>query len=239
MEWIQTVYDARRASLPPLLRRPRTPPIRCDPVTQLHEKGTPERESKIPASHPKGRLLKGDAARIDKFGHLDLSNIKIAAPLALLKPAEPVAVSISLATVLSVQKKIQDYLGVSISLSTFLVRAIYLANNDLSRSPCAAPSADEVFDGILGAEPVRTSPGDYISELNVVKGPREVNSVQPVEEDTIDILSGQATKKSVYWPETMEPAAPTLNVFSLTVPVDKEKRAGLSWTLSWIALGRC
>ncbi|KAK2791518.1 pyridoxine biosynthesis protein [Onygenales sp. PD_10] len=60
----------------------------------LHEKGIPDSEiSKIPASGPKGRLLKGDvlayvgaispdyssnlSAQIAKLAHLDLSNIKI------------------------------------------------------------------------------------------------------------------------------------------------------------------
>ncbi|PGH14910.1 hypothetical protein AJ79_02773 [Helicocarpus griseus UAMH5409] len=60
----------------------------------LHEKGIPDSEiSKIPASGPKGRLLKGDvlaytgaipaeytsnlSAHISKLAHLDLSNIKI------------------------------------------------------------------------------------------------------------------------------------------------------------------
>ncbi|GES57570.1 pyruvate dehydrogenase complex component Pdx1 [Aspergillus terreus] len=227
-------------------------------VTQLlHEKGIPDSEvSKIPASGPKGRLLKGDvlaylgliapeypsaqAARIDKLGHLDLSNIKIAAPPAPPKPADTVveepavarpppttsvAVSISLATVLSVQKKIQDSLGVSIPLSTFLARATDLANDDLPRAPGTAPSADELFEEILGAEPVRTSRGDYIPELNAVEAPAEVDFVQPAEEDIIDILSGNVTKKSVYRPETVEPAAPAMNVFSLTVPVGEEKRA--------------
>ena len=63
----------------------------------LHEKGLPTSEAgKIPASGPKGRLLKGDvlaylgrisssypseqSQRIAKLGHLDLSNIKIAPP---------------------------------------------------------------------------------------------------------------------------------------------------------------
>lgn len=69
----------------------------------LHEKGIPLSEAdNIPASGPKGRLLKGDvlaytgainssysseqSARISKLGHLDLSTIKIAAPP---KPATP------------------------------------------------------------------------------------------------------------------------------------------------------
>ncbi|PYH79762.1 putative pyruvate dehydrogenase complex component Pdx1 [Aspergillus uvarum CBS 121591] len=71
----------------------------------LHEKGIPESEiSKIPATGPKGRLLKGDvlaylgkipaeypatqAARFAKLGQLDLSNIKIVAAEAPKPAAE-------------------------------------------------------------------------------------------------------------------------------------------------------
>jgi hypothetical protein len=79
-------------------------------VTQLlHQKGVPDSEvSKIPATGPKGRLLKGDvlaylgsiqadypaeqAARLAKMAHLDLSNIKIAPPPAPPKPAATPAV---------------------------------------------------------------------------------------------------------------------------------------------------
>ena len=63
----------------------------------LHEKGIPTSEAdKIPASGPKGRLLKGDvlayigrisqsypseqSARITKLGHLDLSNVQVTTP---------------------------------------------------------------------------------------------------------------------------------------------------------------
>ncbi|KAL4897676.1 hypothetical protein BDV59DRAFT_168273 [Aspergillus ambiguus] len=228
-------------------------------VTQLlHEKGVPESEiSKIPASGPKGRLLKGDvlaylgviaaeypasqAARLDQLSHLDLSNIKIAAPapappqpaaeqqqeppaVARPPPTTSVAVSVSLATVLSVQKKIQDSLGVSIPLSTFLARATDLANDDLPRSPSAKPSADELFDEILGADPIQTSRGDYIPELNAVDAPAETPA-QPAEADIIDILSGNVPKRPAVYPEAVEPAAPATNVFSLTVPVGDELRA--------------
>ncbi|ODH26334.1 hypothetical protein ACO22_04662 [Paracoccidioides brasiliensis] len=74
----------------------------------LHEKGIPTSDaSKIPASGPQGRLLKGDilafigaipadyssnlSAQISKLAHLDLSNIKIKKPLAesQTKPEPP------------------------------------------------------------------------------------------------------------------------------------------------------
>ncbi|KAL3463097.1 hypothetical protein BJX64DRAFT_258248 [Aspergillus heterothallicus] len=234
-------------------------------VTQLlHEKGIPDSEiSKIPASGPKGRLLKGDvlaylglipsdypssqASRIGKLAHLDLSNIKIAPPPAPPAPAaaaaaaaveEPVvpkqiptidvAISVSLATVLSVQKKLKDSVGVTVPLSTFLTRATDLANDDLPRSPNAKPSASEIFNELLGAEPVRSSRGEYIPELNVLELSAEVAPVQTVKEDIIDFLSG-ATKKTPRAVQQQQvdsyPSDGALNVFSLTVPLGEEKRA--------------
>ncbi|KAL3453528.1 hypothetical protein BJX65DRAFT_126337 [Aspergillus insuetus] len=227
-------------------------------VTQLlHEKGIPDSEvSKIPASGPKGRLLKGDvlaylglipsdypssqASRIEKLAHLDLSNIKIAPPPAPPAPAaveEPVAkqiptigvaISVSLATVLSVQKKLKDSVGVTVPLSTFLTRATDLANDDLPRSATATPSASELFDELLGAEPVRSSRGEYIPELNVLEVAEATGPVQTAKEDIIDFLSG-ATKRT---PRAVQQQAGSsysgdsaLNVFSLTVPVGEEKRA--------------
>ncbi|KAL4918790.1 hypothetical protein BDW62DRAFT_180373 [Aspergillus aurantiobrunneus] len=229
-------------------------------VTQLlHEKGIPDSEvSKIPASGPKGRLLKGDvlaylglipsdypssqASRIEKLAHLDLSNIKIAPPpapaapepapaaekpIARAPPTASVAVSISLATVLSVQRKLQKSVGITIPLSTFLARATDLANDDLPRSPHAKQSADELFDEILGAQPVQASRGEYIPELNAVDVPAEERPSQTVKEDLIDFLSGATTAKRAARaaPADYVETEQALNVFSLTVPVGEEKRA--------------
>lgn len=230
-------------------------------VTQLlHEKGIPDTEvSKIPASGPKSRLLKGDvlaylgqiaadypstqATRIDKLTHLDLSNIKIApapqppAPAAVEKeeevvttppPMTSVAISISLAAVLSAQKKLQDNLGVTVPLSRFLAVATDLANDNLPRSLSASPSADELFDEILGAEPIHTSRGDYIPDLNAFEAPQTSRQPSsPVRVDIIDFLSGNTAKKSPPSPASAVDgnAGAAANVFSLTVPVDEEVRA--------------
>ncbi|KAA8645932.1 hypothetical protein EYZ11_002514 [Aspergillus tanneri] len=234
-----------------------TYPLYPSVIQLLHEKGIPDSDvSKIPASGPKGRLLKGDvlaylgviasdypatqATRIEKLSHLDLSNIKIAAPpkpaeaqtpaveesVAKPPPTTSVAVSISLATVLSVQKKLQDSLGVGVPLSTFLARATDLANDDLPRSPLAKPSTDELFDELLGAEPVTTSRGDYIPELNAVATPTRTESAKPVQEDIIDILSGKVSKATSRSSTVgYTPAQPATNIFSLTIPVGDEKRA--------------
>lgn len=222
----------------------------------LHEKGIPESEvSKIPASGPKGRLLKGDvlaymgsipadypstqASRIEKLAHLDLSNIKIApapAPKAAPEPEKKaptpwpttsVALSIPLSTVLYAQKKIQKSLGITVPLSAFLARATDLANEDLPRSKSEKPTPNELFDEILGADPITVSQGDYVPELNAV----EISAVQeksPVQEDIIDFLSGNVSKKpsaSRVASSASERPGSADNVFSLTVPVGEEKRA--------------
>ncbi|KAL4765574.1 putative pyruvate dehydrogenase complex component Pdx1 [Aspergillus foveolatus] len=234
-------------------------PLYPSVISLLHQKGIPESEvSKIPASGPKGRLLKGDvlaylgfipsdypasqAARIEKLAHLDLSNIKIAPPpappapepapaaeepVAKAPPTISVAVSISLATVLRAQKKLQKSVGVTIPLSTFVARAADLANDDLPRSPYAKQSADEIFDELLGAEPVKVSRGEYIPELNAVDVTPEVQPAHTVKADLIDILCGSKTTKRSSPAAAIESFEPeqALNVFSLTVPVGEEKRA--------------
>ena len=225
----------------------------------LHQKNIPESEvSKIPASGPKGRLLKGDvlaylgqiateypanqAAQLAKLTTLDLSNIKIAAPpapkpaavetpkeevIAKPPPMASVAISISLAAVLSVQRKLEKNMGVTIPVSRFLAVATDLANDALPRSKNEKPSADELFDEILGAEPVTVSRGDYIPELNAFE---EVSQVPRREaaEDIIDILSAKPGKKAaaaVAVEDFDEEVGGASNVFSLTVPVDEEVRA--------------
>ncbi|GLI81906.1 pyridoxine biosynthesis protein [Penicillium ochrochloron] len=230
-------------------------PLYPSVIQLLHEKNIPESEvSKIPASGPKGRLLKGDvlaylgkiaaeyptnqAATLAKLMHLDLSNIKIAAPAP--KPAAPaaekkeviaqpppmssIAISISLSAVLSAQKKIQESLGVTVPLSRFLAIATDLANDALPRSKGEQPSSDELFDELLGAEPVNTSRGDYIPELNAFEA-SEARQPEPVVEDIIDFLSAKPGKKTVASSVSGVEAGAAQNVFSLTVPVGEELRA--------------
>ncbi|CAG8251313.1 unnamed protein product [Penicillium olsonii] len=220
----------------------------------LREKGIPKTDvSKIPASGPKGRLLKGDvlayigqiasdypatqAATLAKLAHLDLSNIKIAPasapaapaaveekPVATPPPMTSVAISISLSAVLSAQKKLQDNLGVTVPLSRFLAVATDIANEDLPRLASYKPSADELFDEVLGAEPVDSSRGDYLPELNAFEAPQTVRS-KPVTEDLIDFLSAKPSKKAAPAAHVESAPGAASNVFSLTVPVDEQSRA--------------
>ncbi|KAJ5510706.1 hypothetical protein N7453_002809 [Penicillium expansum] len=196
----------------------------------LREKGIPKSDvSKIPASGPKGRLLKGDvlayigqipanypsdqAATLAKLSHLDLSNIKIAPAPA---PAAPAAAEKETAP----RAPPPDFFP----LSRFLAVATDLANDDLPRLANFKPSADELFDEVLGAQPINTSRGDYIPELNAFEATKTVRS-KPVTEDLIDFLSAKSPKKSVPTSSAESSVGVASNVFSLTVPVGEETRA--------------
>ncbi|KAJ5114945.1 hypothetical protein NUU61_000704 [Penicillium alfredii] len=224
-------------------------PLYPSVIQLLHQKGIPDSEvSKIPASGPKGRLLKGDvlaylgqiaadypstqAAQLAKLTHLDLSNIKIApAP----KPAAPAPAEkeevvakpppmASIAISVSPGRRAES-LGVTVPLSRFLAVATDLANDDLPRSSSAKPSADELFDEVLGADPVLTSRGHYLPELNAVESPAPSRQQKAVSEDIIDILSAKSQRKTVSSPIVEIPSGGAANVFSLTVPVGDEVRA--------------
>ncbi|KAL8952739.1 MAG: hypothetical protein Q9222_001388 [Ikaeria aurantiellina] len=237
----------------------------------LREKGLPISEAdKIPASGPKGRLLKGDvlayigrisqsypseqSARISKLGHLDLSKIQVATPKeASTQPSSPprknatrvpepevepdteVAIPISLKSVMEVQKRMQDTLGVTMPLSTFIGRATEVANDELPRSPNYRPSADELFNQMLGLDKVnaKTSRGAFIPQITalpttIAKAP----SGPPKTPDIMDILTGshsQPRRLPIGAPPPgimVDPkSGPATNVFSVSVAKGEEKRA--------------
>lgn len=239
----------------------------------LQEKGiSPKEVEKIPASGPKGRLLKGDVLaylgtisksyssdqsnRISKLGHLDLSNVKAAPPPEKIPPpssagptkaaaaeAAPeldteVAVTISLATVLEVQRRIQKTLHITLPLSTFIARATEVANDDLPRPSGIKPTSDELFNQVLGLDKVSptTSRGSFTPQITALP-PTPMTSIaapqKPARQlDIIDFLTGQSrpmTSKGLPMPPPgmMAGSAPgaSTNVFSVSVPKGEEKRA--------------
>lgn len=235
---------------------------------------------KIPANGPNGRLLKGDvlaylgdiksdysktqSERIEKLGHLDLSNIKVAkapadvpagsttgpaaGPDTSAAKEEPkltsISLPISLAEVLKVQQRVQENLGVTMPLSAFLARAVDQANDNLPLPKGAKPTADSLFNVVLGLDKVpTTSRGTYLPQITALPSfsaspsmPRSA-STRPLKKpvDIIDILSGRAKPaRSVVGRATlagsspsvaMSSAAGAINLFSLTVPAGEEKRA--------------
>ncbi|KAK5061318.1 hypothetical protein LTR84_007860 [Exophiala bonariae] len=224
--------------------------------------------AKIPATGPNNRLLKGDilahlgaieqdypaeqSKRITHLGHLDLSNIKIQAPPAkspatsaaavASEPEQPkttsIALNISLSEVLKVQKRIKDTLGLSVPLSTFLARAIDLANDDLPLAKGAKPSADALFNAVLGLDTIpTTSRAAYLPQIDAFSIPLTPAVSRPSRAkvpDIIDILSGKVIRRTAASSRSTAPRPArnittttdgAVNVFSLSVPVGEEKRA--------------
>ncbi|KAI0383096.1 pyruvate dehydrogenase protein x component [Hypomontagnella monticulosa] len=215
--------------------------------------------SEITPTGPAGRLLKGDVlaylgsvsssrpgeikARFDHNSHLDLSNIKIAAPKEAPKKAEKatpevaipedliVSLPISLATVIEVQKKIEDTLDTFIPLSTFVARATELANDELPLPANYKPTADELFNQVLGLDKAspKGSQGYYLPQIAAVLSP-SFTGVAPkpkAKVDIIDFLAGSAKKPSPKPRRTGPHSGISTgnNIFSVTVPKAEEQRA--------------
>lgn len=240
-----------------------TYPLYPSIIQLLHENGIdPSKADEIPATGPKGRLLKGDVlvylgkaqadsasnvkAIYDKLAHLDLSNVKVAekkpAPSKAeeKKPAKPAApavedllvtLPVSLKSVIEVQKKVQDTLGVFMPLSTFVSRAMEVANDELPLAANYKPSTDELFNQILGLDKVgpQGSRGHYVAQISALPppaayAPKNFTSAKP---DIIDILTGGGPAKKTAAAAARRPSGLStgLNVFSLKVPKPEEKRA--------------
>jgi Biotin-requiring enzyme/e3 binding domain len=226
----------------------------------IHEHGFEQADvDKMTPSGPNNRLIKGDvlayvgsisasyptelSGKIQKLTHLDLSNIKLAPPPAAPKPVKEtapapapvieeleIAVPISMSSVIEVQQRIQKTLGVFMPLSTFIARATDVANDNLPQSKTHKPSADELFNQVLGL--------DKISSLNGVRGaflpqitalPQAAPAAKPRKPagksvDIIDVLSGK-TRPSKLAPRPAPGMSASVNVFSVTVPKGDEKRA--------------
>lgn len=229
-------------------------------IQLLHENGIDASKAhEIPATGPKGRLLKGDVLvflgkakassaasveeRFEKLTHLDLSNIKVAEKKAApkkaeeKKPAAPVVedlqvtLPISLASAIEVQNKVQDTLGAFVPLSAFIARAAEVANHELPLAANHKPSADELFNQILGLDTVgpKGSRGHYLPQISALSQPASFSqkSFSAAKPDIIDILAGGPVRKSAAAKASTRPAGLStgVNVFSLKVPQAEEKRA--------------
>lgn len=237
----------------------------------LYENGLSSSEAdNIPASGPKGRLLKGDvlgylgrisstysseqSTRIAKLGHLDLSNAKPAPSKAvapsqssktqgqespepeLESPDTEVAIPISLSSVISVQRRIQATLGVTLPLSTFIARATELANDDLPRSAATKLTANELFNDVLGLKNVstKTSRGRYMPQITALPAKPFTERAGPQRQpDIYDILTGKSSPTALTQSIPLPPPgimagsseAESTNVFSVSAAKGEEKRA--------------
>lgn len=184
-------------------------------------------------------------ARFTTLSHLDLSNIKLAAPKEKkeeVKKVEEVeeeevpvqvAVGVSLAAVMEVQRRMSDSLGITLPLSTFLARAVALANEDLPASR-VAPTANELFDAVLGLDKIhirKTKNGAFAPDIVALPDPSARLSSKPVSKkakkaDLFDQLVA-APRKTVPG-RRIQGAKGVIgaeNIFSLSVGKQEEKRA--------------
>lgn len=214
----------------------------------------------IPSTGPGGRLLKGDvlaylgkinkdapasaSARLEKLSHLDLSNIQLAKKAELkpeVKQAEKtleaelpketeIAMPISLTSVIATQKRVQDTLGIFLPLSTFIARASELANEQLPLSKSRQPTADDLFNSVLGLDKVtRSSRGNFFPNITGTSiAPLAAVSVRSAKkQDIIDILASKPAKAKSS--QANIPSAPGIstsdNVFSVIAQNGEEERA--------------
>ncbi|TKX27466.1 putative pyruvate dehydrogenase complex protein X component [Elsinoe australis] len=234
-------------------------PLYPSVVFALKEHGLTKADAdKIPATGPNGRLLKGDvlsyvgsieksyssqqSARLTKLGHMDLSNIQLASPKAPIKASKEevaaapplpedteIALPISLSAVIATQKRVQDTLGITLPLGVFITRASELANEDLPLAR-GAPSADDLFNSILGLDQVASSSSRGAYFPNVMGLPASSPSVQrrAKKADVFDELLGAKPKSRTQaaLPPLVgkEGVATAMNVFSVTAKQGEEKR---------------
>lgn len=237
----------------------------------LHENGLSNSEADdIPASGPKGRLLKGDvlgylgkisssysseqSMRITRLGHLDLSNVKPASPKEMWASQgnekqksdapEPkveltdieISIPISLSSVISIQKRIQATLGVTLPLSTFITRATDLANHDLPRSAATRPSADELFNDILGLDKLslKAPRGRYLPQITALPARLSTQKAEPRRQsDAYDVLTNEYSHSTPIGNIRIPPPSSKgdsdtgdmTNMFSVNAEKGKERQA--------------
>ncbi|KAG5913618.1 hypothetical protein E4U42_000986 [Claviceps africana] len=241
-------------------------PLMPSVETLVHQHGLSKSDlSKIKPTGPNGRLLKGDvlahlgtisadgpaalSSMFKKLAHLDLSNIKVAQvkPIASAaqipqvqappkaQPSE-IKLVVSLAKVVEVQHRIKNTLGVFMPLSTFISRAAEVANDNLPPSK-RAPTADELFDQVLGLDKVKAAKGTrgvYLPQISVVPSsslleppPTRAAGTNRTP-DILDLLTSKPkSNKAARAPgvSAVPGLSSGLNVFSLVVPREEEQRA--------------
>ncbi|KAJ4990456.1 biotin-requiring enzyme [Stagonosporopsis vannaccii] len=178
-----------------------------------------------------------------KRSHLDLSNIKVMpkketpakkpavateAPKVVEDLPVEVALSVSLTAVTECQRRVKDSIGVFLPLTTFVARAAELANENLPRSKTAKPTADELFNAVLGLDKVSgqgISRGNFVPQVTSLPptavGLRPTSFKKP---DVLDILAGKKPAARGAKPVGAGKTVGPLNVFSVSVPKGDEKR---------------
>ena len=181
-------------------------------------------------------------ARLTKLSHLDLSNIQLAvaapppqaekpaavaaAPVAELPKETEVALPISLTAVIATQQRVQEALGITLPLSTFVARATELANESLPASKNQKPTAEDLFNSVLGLDSVpRSSRGSFLPNITSLgPAPFAAPSRSAGKPDIIDLLSSSSPKPAR---KAAKPTSATAgpSVFSVSAQNGEEKRA--------------
>ncbi|GAB1320644.1 pyridoxine biosynthesis protein [Madurella fahalii] len=184
------------------------------------------------------------SSRFEKASHLDLSNIKVAkapepkkpakeAASAVQPPSTPVkslvALPVSLSAVIEAQRKIQKSLGVFLPLSTFIARASEVANGELPLPAGYQPTADELFNQVLGLDKIggpKVSRGSFVPQIAALPPSSMLSPPAKKKVDIIDLLAPSKPKPVSGKKTSVLPGASTgPNVFSLQVPKGEERRA--------------
>ncbi|KAL8370468.1 hypothetical protein RB595_000711 [Gaeumannomyces hyphopodioides] len=232
----------------------------------VKEKGIGESAvAQIVPTGPNGRLLKGDilahlgvinqqtpatiSERFEKLSHLDLSNIKLAKPAPKPQntaaaeapaPKRPTLIEVSLPVsfdaALKMSRKLRDSIAVNLPISEYIERASIVANDGLPVPADYQPTADELFDQVLGLAPSNgpvTSRGNYKPQVTEAMEPRIPKSSVRRRPDIIDVLAGPSSavrRPALQFSPSPSPLSSTLAssrplFVSLTVPKAEEKRA--------------
>jgi len=210
----------------------------------------------IAPTGPQGRILKGDvlaylksissespiaiASKFDRRSTLPefvtqgeyIPTTKTATPEPTPDPVVEdleVAVPISMKAVIEVQKRIESTLGVFMPLSTFIARATDVANDGLPRPKSYQPSADELFNDILGINNVVGANGIRGSFLPQITALPELSLSKPTKftkkVDIIDLLSSKGFPSQAARAKPKPGVSASVNVFSLKVPKGDERTA--------------
>ena len=139
----------------------------------------------------------------------------------------------SFTNIFNLKDRVENGIGVSVSLSTLINRASHLANIDLPLPQGMYGSKkrqlDDLYEQILGSArstPARaTSMGSYFPELDT-EGVEDIllTKKTTTKEDIIDILSGKAAPRTVEVP-SVSAEGDELPVLTLTVPETEKARA--------------
>lgn len=195
-----------------------------------------------------GRIAKDypgqSSARLTKLSHLDLSNIQLAKPTPAAEkassqqkaapPSAPelpketeVAVPISLSAVLATQKKVQDKLDIFLPLSVFIARASELANENLPTPKNRKPTAEDLFNSVLGLDQVpKPTRGSYVPQVSGISTPVMAAPKERRKADIIDLLAPKTKVSSQRTSKAGAVGGSTgSNLFSVVARGGEEERA--------------